>query len=69
MAGVLDTLSHLGDLGGAASQVKTDLDQANTHIAQIASSVGNAERYIKIGMFGGLAIGGVALGLSLFRRR
>jgi hypothetical protein len=69
MAGILDSLKGLGDIGGAASSAKADLDHVDHNIQQIATSVGNAERYIKFGMFGGLALGAIGVALALGRRR
>jgi hypothetical protein len=68
MAGILDSLKGLGDLGGGVSQAKADLDHVDHNIQQIATSVSNAERYIKIGMIGGLALGAIGVAFAIGRR-
>lgn len=69
MAGILDSLKGLGDIAGQASSAKADLDHVDHNIAQIAQSVSSAERYIKIGMIGGLALGALGVAFSIGRRR
>jgi hypothetical protein len=68
MAGILDSLKGLGDIGGAASEAKADLAHVDRNIAQIAQSVSSAERYIKIGMIGGLALGAIGVAFAIGRR-